>query len=387
MATVEIDLLPSGQKVQNTDDSTLHSDNVGIGAGSIGSSGVNVLYVGNGTAPTTYPADEAQAWCADISAANAAWHFAGEGAVAAVMKGGLTVQQKVGTPGTDEIQIAHDGSDVTIKNLNSTSNGFYFYSNTQPLFYATGAAVIGGEAGLAAQSPNGSYVMALAVNNSANAHLGTNANGTMYFWMSSGAVANLSNAGVFTVNGGLIASAGGVTASDTAGTLTINDCQINRAAANVFSLASGDWFQLTPGEAALESDYTRADATMTSTALSVTLLAGRSYRIECCLKIANSTAADGIKVDFNGGTATITTFFAGASFIGSVTAGVVVSEALDTDLTATVVTGTDMMIINGYIEVDGAGTFILRAAEVVDGGGTLTVGAGSWMALYDTVDK
>lgn len=169
------------------------------------------------------------------------------------------------------------------------------------------------------------------------------------------------------------------------------DTGLERLAAGVVGPTNGStgtgWLQNEAGEASLESDFTRADDTMTATALSVTLLAGRSYRITGCLKIANSTASDGCKIDFNGGAATVTTFFAGVTFIGTVTAGIVVSEALDTDLTATVVTGTDMAIINGYVECDAGGTFILRAAEVTDGGGTLTIGAGSWLALSDTVDK
>ena len=368
MAT-QIDELPAGQKVQRAADDTMQADNVGIGAGSIGTNGVNVLFVGNGTAPTSYPADEAQAWSADISAGNAAWRWAGEGAVAGVMVGGLNILQKTGTPGTDELRITHDGTNASLVNASG---------GNAVLINATGQIVTNG--------PDDGTTADIAVG-------GSTAHGFLYYSPTPAIAFNLNSAGIMAF------IAGGVSVpnnlqylfSSTASTVGTADVGIERLAAGVMASTNGStgtgWFQNSAGEAALESDYTRADATMTSTALSVALLAGRSYRIECCLKIANSTAADGIKVDFNGGTATITTFFAGASFIGSVTAGVVVSEALDTDLTATVVTGTDMMIITGYIEVDGAGTFILRAAEVVDGGGTLTVGAGSWMALYDTVDK
>ena len=143
-----------------------------------------------------------------------------------------------------------------------------------------------------------------------------------------------------------------------------------------------DWTMETGG-ATLNADFTSTSDVMANTALSQTVVAGRSYEVRACLQISNTTATDGIKFDFAGGTATATTFFAGVTFIGSVTAGTVASVALATDLTATVVTGTDYAVVTGYLKVNAGGTFILEAAEQTDAGGTLTIGAGSWMRLKE----
>lgn len=253
------------------------------------------------------------------------------GVINTVVNGTFIVRKTGGVAGTDEIQFTHDGNTATISNMDGATYGVALADVSVRILNTTRAGI--------STAQNYQFLWSDADNEAASA----------------------ANTGLERLASGVVGATNGSTGTG--------------------------WFQNQAGESALESDFTRADDTMTATTLSLTLISGRSYRITGCLKIANSTATDGCKIDFNGGAATITTFFAGVTFIGSVTAGVVVSEALDTDLTATVVTGTDMVIINGYVECDAGGTFILRAAEVTDAGGTLTIGAGSWLALYDTVDK
>lgn len=169
------------------------------------------------------------------------------------------------------------------------------------------------------------------------------------------------------------------------------DIGLVRSGASTFSLVKdgsgtpGGMIQNTGGESALASAFTNATATFASTNLSLTFPAGRSFRIEGYLIISNSTATEGAQFDFNGGTATATTFDVAFSAVGSVTPGTVASTSLSGVLNYTVVTGTDRVFVRGYIKVNAGGTFILRAAENTTALGTFTLAAGSWLAAYDTV--
>lgn len=145
------------------------------------------------------------------------------------------------------------------------------------------------------------------------------------------------------------------------------------------------WMQNTAGEAALNANFTNATATLAATNLSWNVQAGRSYRIFGVLQVSNSTAGEGVQIAFDGGSATATTFFAAASAIGTVTPVAVVSTTLAGVINYSSITGTDYIIITGYLKVNAAGTLTLRAAENTHATGTLTIGAGSWIALADTV--
>lgn len=186
--------------------------------------------------------------------------------------------------------------------------------------------------------------------------------------------------GIFQVNNGQIFDFAGTSAlSEVSGNPAgILACKINGAA--------GGWFQNTGGEGALAAAFTKANATFGNTNLSYTLIAGRSYRIRGVLQVSNSTAGEGAKIDFNGGTATATTFFVTAQTVGTNTPGTVTATALATALNWPSVTGTNYVYLDGYIKVNAAGTLVLRAAENSTSTGTLTIGAGSWIALEDTVN-
>lgn len=172
------------------------------------------------------------------------------------------------------------------------------------------------------------------------------------------------------------------------------DTSLSRVAAGVvganLSAAGTDgWFQNRGGEGSLTAAFTNATTTMAATNLSYTVIAGRSYRIHGVLAIANSTAGHGIKLDFDGGAATATTFWATATVLsgGTAAAGTLTSTSLAGDINFTSVTGTVYVAIDGYLLVNGAGTFILRAAEDSTGGASASIAAGSWIALSDTVLK
>lgn len=168
------------------------------------------------------------------------------------------------------------------------------------------------------------------------------------------------------------------------------DAYIKRLAANVIASGNSDgWFQNGAGEGALTAAFTNATTTFASSNLSYTVIAGRSYRIHGILAIANSTAGHGVKLDFNGGNATATTFWATATVLsgGTVTAGTLTSSSLAGVINFTSVTGTVYVMVDGYLKVNAAGTFILRAAEDSTGGASASLGVGSWIGLSDTVLK
>lgn len=169
-----------------------------------------------------------------------------------------------------------------------------------------------------------------------------------------------------------------------------DDVALKRTAAGVFSVtnggAGGGWLQNKAGEGALGNAFTDSVGTLTATNLSYTLKAGRSYRIVGLLQVSNSTATDGSQFNFNGGTATATSFMVAFSAVGTVAAGTVTSTTLAGVLNYTTNTGTDYIFVQGYIKVNAGGTIALQAATNTTVSGTMTLGAGSWLAFFDTVN-
>lgn len=206
---------------------------------------------------------------------------------------------------------------------------------------------------------------------------------------------NLNNFSIHTTSGSALATLNGngtwVCGGGIACPATSADVSLYRLAGDVWGVGSGNisgagWMQITAGEAALAAPFTNATAVMANTNISFNVIAGRSYRIEGILQVSNSTAGEGVQIDFNGGSATATTFFAAVTSTGTVVAGTLSSTSLAGVINFTSITGTDYIAINGYIKVNAGGTLILRAAENTHATGTLTVGAGSWIALADTVN-
>lgn len=124
------------------------------------------------------------------------------------------------------------------------------------------------------------------------------------------------------------------------------------------------------------------------TGLSATLIAGRAYSGVLTLKVSNTVAVDGLRLDFDGGTATMTLFEAGVTSAGlpAATFSVTQSSALATDIIATTMTDTNTkwIEINFGMVVNAAGTFIPRIALEALSTGVISVHPGSWMLLEDT---
>lgn len=147
------------------------------------------------------------------------------------------------------------------------------------------------------------------------------------------------------------------------------------------------WIREQQGPARLAADATNNTTTMANlTNLSVTLIAGRKYTGFLTVFASNSTAAEGLALDFDGGSATMTNFAAGivGTPVGA-TLGVSYSTALATDLTATTATTGDVVYLVAIsMVVNQGGTFIPRFSEVSHVAGTATVRLGSFLQLKDS---
>jgi hypothetical protein len=171
------------------------------------------------------------------------------------------------------------------------------------------------------------------------------------------------------------------------------DADLHRVAPKVVAPGDGattpgpGWLQNTAGRARTAADATNATTTFSSlTDLTVTLAAGRKYTGRLVLRCSDSTAADGIKFDLGGGTATMTNFNAAVvSNIQGATTGVTVSAALATALTLTAMNGTTdhWLMISFSAVVNAGGTLIPRFAQNAHSTGTATVGLGSYLWVED----
>lgn len=172
------------------------------------------------------------------------------------------------------------------------------------------------------------------------------------------------------------------------------DSGLDRIAAGVIGSNNGTfggsgWLQMRAGRSMLAANFTNANATLTNTALSITVIAGRKYAFEASLFPSDGTAADGVQIDFNGGTATVTNFIAHCVLVPSTgvptTMANATTAALATVINASALTNTSNHLLNcrGGFEPLAAGTFIIRAAENTDGAGTLTVARGSSLWYED----
>jgi hypothetical protein len=167
-----------------------------------------------------------------------------------------------------------------------------------------------------------------------------------------------------------------------------------RLAAGVIGMTLGGadngWIQNSAGELAINADYTNATTTFSNTALSTTVISGRTYNFSANLLSSDSVAADGMKIDFAGGSAAATNFRVNCMASNDTTGATVAFTAATSAALATVIniptmasTGTHMIECNGTFVPSGAGTFIIRAGKNTNTTGTLTITRGSWLSLRD----
>lgn len=139
----------------------------------------------------------------------------------------------------------------------------------------------------------------------------------------------------------------------------------------------------------LTADVTNATTTFANlTDLSITLAAAGTYVGTMKIYCNNSAAAEGIKIDFSGGSATMTSFKATAAdvFGGTNVLGTGQTTSLAGVLSFSTITGETEISVDITLVVNAGGTLIPRVAENSHAAGTLTVELGSNLILLDTAN-
>lgn len=290
------------------------------------------------------------------------------GTINTVVAGTLIVRQATGTAGTDEIQISHDGTHATLNNAQS--------GGTIKLIIAGAAAGITHSTNRITIDSTSNILWDPAVN-AQRKQVGAGSREALAMGYSSDVDRGVALQYVLF----------GIT---NAASVTVG---VEYAAAGVLKITDANtgtgWLQNSGGVSRVASDVTNDTVTPANiTGLSATLGAGRKYTGVLALKVSNTTAADGLRLDFDGGTATMTSFDAGVTSDGlpAATFSVSQSEALATDIIATTVTDTNArwITIHFAMVVNAAGTFIPRIALEADSGGIITVHDNSYMWIEDT---
>jgi hypothetical protein len=144
----------------------------------------------------------------------------------------------------------------------------------------------------------------------------------------------------------------------------------------------------------LTGSFGTADLANSTTSLipgfiSVNVRAGKRYTFEAFLFVTESTAADGAKIDFNGGTATMTNFIVTCLLINAVGAPLTQVAATATTLATplNIAATTDALVhqytCSGAVEPATSGTFMPRHAQNAHTTGTLTLKRGSFLTIQD----
>lgn len=161
------------------------------------------------------------------------------------------------------------------------------------------------------------------------------------------------------------------------------ECQ--DSSGNPLAKITGDgWLVNTPGLKRITGDATNATNTMSNlTDTTINVISGVTYFGTLIVIANNSTAAEGLKFDFNGGSATVSSiaFGFGSAPAATVTFGTLTSAAIGTAITTTVATTADLIYtINFSFVCNGSGTIIPRFAEnSAHTTGTATVRVNSYL--------
>jgi hypothetical protein len=140
------------------------------------------------------------------------------------------------------------------------------------------------------------------------------------------------------------------------------------------------------GESRVSSDFSKTSSTSLSaiTGLSSALVAGKTYAFDIMLYLTDA-AAGGVKVDLNGGGATVTSLIGEAYLMDATTVKTSTrTSALNSALCSSTTTSTTDITchITGTITVNAGGTFIPEFAQNTSNGTASTVKTGSIMILH-----
>jgi hypothetical protein len=166
------------------------------------------------------------------------------------------------------------------------------------------------------------------------------------------------------------------------------DAGLTRQGAGILRAGNptGDgWIQNAAGDQFLTANHTNATITPTNiTDLTTSLTTTRKYVFRFVAQVDNSTDADGLRFDFDGGTVTATDFRVTCkTFANNAVGQTQQTTALATDITLATLTGTGEFECDGSIETSNTGTLIPRAAGNTAASGTLTVFRGSHLLVKD----
>ncbi len=195
-------------------------------------------------------------------------------------------------------------------------------------------------------------------------------------------------------------AAGTQARAGTAGSFVWADNQnsdFNDNGANTFNVrASGGVFitapsfkingvsQDTAAATSVATDQNNSSTTLASTTLSGTLLSGGSYTFEMTLFVSETVAGEGVKVNFDGGSVTATTFRCETMITDTALQSATQTTALATTAGTATITGNSVIKISGFIKVNAGGTFIPQFAQNSHSSGTVTLYTGSFMRIMPT---
>lgn len=156
--------------------------------------------------------------------------------------------------------------------------------------------------------------------------------------------------------------------------------------ANTITASPLTFVQNTGGVSRVSSDVPNATTTFAViTGLSHTVTSGRKYAGRLHLFVNDSTAADGIKFDANGGAATMTSFKMNCyqTTGGTVVIGTAASTSLAGVVNFTTITGETLIECVVAFVPSSTNTIIFRMAQNAHTAGTATVEANSFVSIED----
>ena len=133
----------------------------------------------------------------------------------------------------------------------------------------------------------------------------------------------------------------------------------------------------------LAADATSTSVSMASLGIGAAIPGGSvKYNFKLILFVNETTTADSISIDFNGGTAVAASFRAQPYCTDSAALQIAAqTTALATAITPANFNGAGTIVVDAYISSADGGTFIPRFAQKAHSTGTATVFAGSRLVL------
>lgn len=169
-----------------------------------------------------------------------------------------------------------------------------------------------------------------------------------------------------------------------------NSGKFTSSADGIFNLtndagtAGTGWLVTGGGQCFLQADQTNATTTFANiNNCTINVVSGRKYSFRGVFYLSDSTAADGAKLDTNGGAATTTNFRMQCTAFDTALNFSTQQTTLAGVFSATTFTGNGMFECYGTIEPSSTSTVIVRFAQNAHTTGTLTLARGSHMQWVD----